>query len=250
LKINASLADALYGRGIAKLKQGDTRGGQADIAAAKELQTDIADVYAGYGISPPSAPSGSRSSTGPLTTDAPPVASLPETAKSGAFCPDSTTARSGFVLVEPDGARERVEPSIDDIVMSSHIMPDGTTSVSPKSYKGFFFLDRTYDDLDYKNVPLFVVGYHKVFHETHEWGNIEVELRVDGVEQIRIGDCTYDTFIVKEELRKSDGTKYVSSTQNYSPTLRQIVKTEGTVLVSGDIWSPLKISYVTLQPLN
>jgi tetratricopeptide (TPR) repeat protein len=46
---NAKDADALYGRGIAKLKKGDAAGGNADIAAAKALEPDIANVYAGYG---------------------------------------------------------------------------------------------------------------------------------------------------------------------------------------------------------
>ena len=43
-------ADSLYGRGLAKLKSGDKAGGEADIAAAKAIKPDIADVYAGYGV--------------------------------------------------------------------------------------------------------------------------------------------------------------------------------------------------------
>jgi hypothetical protein len=43
-------ADSLYGRGVAKLKSGDEADGNADIAAAKAIRSDIADVYAGYGI--------------------------------------------------------------------------------------------------------------------------------------------------------------------------------------------------------
>lgn len=246
LKIDAASADALYGRGIARLKQGVTAGGQADIAAAKERQTDIADVYAGYGIiTPPSVGRGPAAAP----AQSPAVAALPETPKPGAFCPDSTAARSGFVLVEPDGARERIEPSTDDVVTSSHTMPDGSRAVTPKAYKGFFVLGAKYD-FDYKDVPLFVVGYHKVFHEAHDWGNVEVELRVEGAEPLRIGDCTYDTFVVKEDTRKADGTKYILATKYYSPALRQVVKTEGAVLVSGNTWVPLTISYVKLEPLN
>jgi tetratricopeptide (TPR) repeat protein len=47
---NPKDADSLYGRGMAKLKSGDKSGGEADIAAAKAIQPDIADVYADYGI--------------------------------------------------------------------------------------------------------------------------------------------------------------------------------------------------------
>ena len=40
----------IYGRGTAKLRSGDKGGGEADIAAAKAIKADIADVYAGYGV--------------------------------------------------------------------------------------------------------------------------------------------------------------------------------------------------------
>lgn len=41
---------SLYGRGWAKLKQGDTAAGQADIQAAKRITADIAEQFAGYGV--------------------------------------------------------------------------------------------------------------------------------------------------------------------------------------------------------
>jgi tetratricopeptide (TPR) repeat protein len=47
---NAKDADSLYGRGVAKLRGGDTAGGEADIAAAKAITADIATIYAGYGV--------------------------------------------------------------------------------------------------------------------------------------------------------------------------------------------------------
>jgi tetratricopeptide (TPR) repeat protein len=50
LKINAKLATALYGRGLAKQKKGDAAGGQVDMAAANLLQSDIAAEFAGYGV--------------------------------------------------------------------------------------------------------------------------------------------------------------------------------------------------------
>jgi tetratricopeptide (TPR) repeat protein len=42
---------SLYGRGIAKLRIGDTVGAQADIAASKEVQ-DVAPEFAAYGFAP------------------------------------------------------------------------------------------------------------------------------------------------------------------------------------------------------
>jgi tetratricopeptide (TPR) repeat protein len=49
LRLDPKLAFALYGRGYAKLKN-DDESGEADIAAAKEIQADIGDEYARYGV--------------------------------------------------------------------------------------------------------------------------------------------------------------------------------------------------------
>jgi tetratricopeptide (TPR) repeat protein len=49
LRRNPSLAGALYGRGVAKLRNLDSTG-QADIAAAKAIKSDIAEEYAHYGM--------------------------------------------------------------------------------------------------------------------------------------------------------------------------------------------------------
>ena len=42
-------AEWLYGRGIAKVRTGDARGGNADIDRAKSIKADIAEDYAKYG---------------------------------------------------------------------------------------------------------------------------------------------------------------------------------------------------------
>jgi tetratricopeptide (TPR) repeat protein len=49
LRHNPGHASALYGRGVAKLKNEDTTG-EADITAAKAIQSDIAEEYARYGV--------------------------------------------------------------------------------------------------------------------------------------------------------------------------------------------------------
>jgi tetratricopeptide (TPR) repeat protein len=49
LRVDPKLAFALYGRGLARLKNEDGAG-EADITAAKALQPDIAEEYARYGI--------------------------------------------------------------------------------------------------------------------------------------------------------------------------------------------------------
>jgi tetratricopeptide (TPR) repeat protein len=47
---NPDNADWLYARGVTKVRNGDTRGGNADIERAKSINADIAEEYAKYGI--------------------------------------------------------------------------------------------------------------------------------------------------------------------------------------------------------
>ena len=50
LRLDPKLASSLYGRGLAKLKTGDTTGGNADIAAAKAIEANIVGDFARYGV--------------------------------------------------------------------------------------------------------------------------------------------------------------------------------------------------------
>jgi tetratricopeptide (TPR) repeat protein len=52
LKVTQIEPGALYGRGLAKLKNGDRTGGNADISAAKAIKADIADEAARHGVKP------------------------------------------------------------------------------------------------------------------------------------------------------------------------------------------------------
>jgi tetratricopeptide (TPR) repeat protein len=49
---DAKLSSSLYVRGLAKRRNGDTTGGDADIAAAKAIDPKMAETYAGYGVAP------------------------------------------------------------------------------------------------------------------------------------------------------------------------------------------------------
>ena len=53
LKIYAKSPISLYGRGVARRKKGDVAGGDADIAAAKALRADVADLLVQWGVSAP-----------------------------------------------------------------------------------------------------------------------------------------------------------------------------------------------------
>lgn len=50
LEANSKLATSLYGRGLAKLRNGDRAGADADMAAAKAIKADVAEELARYGI--------------------------------------------------------------------------------------------------------------------------------------------------------------------------------------------------------
>ena len=52
LKLTPNMPEALFGRGVAKRKKGDTAGGDADIAAATDARKDVAELYASWGVSP------------------------------------------------------------------------------------------------------------------------------------------------------------------------------------------------------
>ena len=50
LRFDPKLASALYGRGLAKLKNGDAAGSKADISAAKTIRAEIGDDFTRYGV--------------------------------------------------------------------------------------------------------------------------------------------------------------------------------------------------------
>jgi hypothetical protein len=50
LQINGKQASSLYGRGIAKIRIGNSASGKNDISKAKSIDPNIADEFAKYGI--------------------------------------------------------------------------------------------------------------------------------------------------------------------------------------------------------
>jgi hypothetical protein len=50
LRIEPTLASALYGRGLARIKKGDSTGGSTDLAAAAKLEQKIAENFSHYGV--------------------------------------------------------------------------------------------------------------------------------------------------------------------------------------------------------
>jgi tetratricopeptide (TPR) repeat protein len=50
LRLDPQLATSLYGRGLARLKKGDTSEGSADVAAAEKLEANIVADFLRYGV--------------------------------------------------------------------------------------------------------------------------------------------------------------------------------------------------------
>ncbi|MCE4093559.1 tetratricopeptide repeat protein, partial [Klebsiella pneumoniae] len=50
LRYAPKLASALYGRGVARFKLGDTDGGNSDISAARRIEAGIAEDFVRYGV--------------------------------------------------------------------------------------------------------------------------------------------------------------------------------------------------------
>jgi tetratricopeptide (TPR) repeat protein len=83
LRRNAGLATSRYVRGVIKLMRGDTAGGNADIAAAKSIQADVAENYTRWGVIPaaatPAAPPRPAPRPTPAVVPAPAPAPTPAT---------------------------------------------------------------------------------------------------------------------------------------------------------------------------
>jgi tetratricopeptide (TPR) repeat protein len=63
-------AGSLYARGIAKLRNGDTAGGNADITEAMAIRANIAEMYAGYGVTSDAPAILAKGTTPPESTNA------------------------------------------------------------------------------------------------------------------------------------------------------------------------------------
>jgi Flp pilus assembly protein TadD len=50
LGLDPKSASALYGRGYAKLRNGDKASGDTDILAARKIESEIGDEFARYGV--------------------------------------------------------------------------------------------------------------------------------------------------------------------------------------------------------
>jgi hypothetical protein len=102
LKTNPKLAGPLLGRGMAKVRKGEVAGGNADTAAAKEINPKIAESFAGYNV--PTL----RAET-PAPAVAPPAVASPVTATSARPEPAAPAVEITTSVTQP--ARSGAAPS-------------------------------------------------------------------------------------------------------------------------------------------
>jgi tetratricopeptide (TPR) repeat protein len=84
LKTNPKLAGPLYGRGMAKIRKGEIAGGNADTAAAKEINSKISDSFAVYNVRTLRAETARTAVEAPVATSLEPVAPAAEAPANGA----------------------------------------------------------------------------------------------------------------------------------------------------------------------
>ena len=91
LRIDPKRASSLYGRGMAKQRKGDVGPGNADMAAATALQSDVADLFTRMGEEQASAVT---ASIAPTTNEAPTFAA-PAVAAPATTAPNTTGTATG-----------------------------------------------------------------------------------------------------------------------------------------------------------
>ena len=186
-----------------------------------ELRNKVAE----YGLQSLGTGETNSGNLSPAPVPTPPVTS--------GFCPSSETAPEGFALVN-DAKQSRLEvlQSGADVQTKLFIKDKMSTGLL---YRGLFSLfstypsgvggsnSTTYDDFDYRNDFKLEVGYHRTFHITTRNANgtrkETVELEVTGRQNVAVGNCQYNTFVIETVSEPADSTAKMILRRFYSPEL-------------------------------
>jgi hypothetical protein len=106
--MDRKLAQALYGRGIARLRRGDQAGGWSDISAAQNIQPGIQTQFARYGVTPPAQQAPPPTAKPPAPPPPPPpVATAPKPpASAAADCSGAETHWKSVLQIDLIGGYE------------------------------------------------------------------------------------------------------------------------------------------------
>ncbi len=195
--IDYTVADGLSPKVVAEMTAGNP-----EIAAIRAIASPPAPLLAGINAAPTAGP----------------------------FCPTHDTALHGFVLVdEAKNDRAEFRPSSGGIVWIT-ITESGKPTGKIATYKGIpiALFGKDGDDAvftfdpDLTKEPDPRLGYHAIMHMTvHHDGKDEtttVEDRVTTRENLRIGDCAYDAFVI-EEVQTRQGVQQPNERQYFIPAL-------------------------------
>ncbi len=251
-------ATAYVGRSLAYFRKGDRDRAVIDFAIADRLDAQKTDETATANPDFAKIAALARSSPQQKPDDAANAKAPNSTAHdTGAFCPTRETARLGFVLVDhKDQRREEVDPSPGDIRTVAYFV-DGERAIIATYYKGMLIvygsLLESYIssyDIDYAQQDNVAVGQTSRYHASRmtldgEIANATVERRVAGREDLTIGDCTFDTFVVESQTEYPDG-EITRTRANFSPALRMNLRFTTTAKDS----KSYDVSYDGIEPLN
>jgi tetratricopeptide (TPR) repeat protein len=175
----------------------------------------------------------------------------------GAFCPTRETARLGFVLVDhKEQRRQQVDPSPGDVRTVDYFV-DGERAIIATYYKGMLIVYGsllesyiTSYDIDYTQQDNVEVGQLSRYHASRmtldgKVTSATVERRVVGRENLAIGDCKFDTFVVESQTEYPDG-ETAHTRANFSPALKMNLRFTTTAKDA----KAYDVSYDDIEPLS
>jgi Tfp pilus assembly protein PilF len=128
-------AHSLYGRGIAEVKKGEKSAGESDIAAAKRINSSIAEEFANRGVPPAAIRPAAHGATFSTPATAPTVKELFDRyGLLGIFAPDCSKPVSGeneYVVHRPNSDFVQRDSMTGATVRSEAILIDSGTELRP-----------------------------------------------------------------------------------------------------------------------
>ncbi len=145
-------------------------------------------------------------------------------------CPDAKTAKHGFVL-ERQGTRAEVRHASDHFVHVTNLYPGGKKQ-DVVYYKGLLPVSRFDETTQSISIPvselrtIFPLALKARKAVTYAPATpykvgalVSLELTVTGLEEIELGSCTYEVYVVHNRYLNADGKTTSEHTDLYSPDL-------------------------------
>ena len=145
-------------------------------------------------------------------------------------CPNSKSAKAGFVL-ERGGTKAQIRPASDHFVHAINLYPGGKKQ-DVIYFRGLFVVSRFDDSARTINIPLsdlrtiFPLALNTrraITYASAQPGRIGVtvslEMTVTGLENVRLGACSYEVMIIRNQFMNAEGRVTYEDTDLYSAEL-------------------------------